>query len=375
MITELQREAANLSVLFVEDDQDFTAIVKELLDRFFAVVEVCKDGEEGLGKYKEHSKFDIVITDVTMPRMNGLVMSEKIKEINPSQYILAISAHSDADKLIKAIDIGIDSFLLKPVDVMLLLDKLLSIVKIINSQKAAARESELEKMLLNQSKMAALGEMINIISHQLKQPLSAVNILSEAIDRRVVELLDKKDEEITDAVKSIQKQVYFMSSTIDTFSNFLKPCKNADNFWLKKSIQDILAILAAKLKSKDITVQTDIDEGVYIYGYEKEFNQAILNIISNAIDAFNPKEADHKIWITVKKDDANSTCVCVEDSAGGIEDDVMNTIFDPYVTTKGENGTGIGLYITKRIIEQNFKGEIKVYNTDNGAKFEILLSR
>jgi signal transduction histidine kinase len=372
MITELQKEASNLSVLFVEDDQDFTAIVKELLDRFFAVVEVCKDGEEGLAKYIEYSGFDIVITDVTMPRMNGLVMSEKIKEINPTQYILAISAHSDADKLIKAINIGIESFLLKPVDVMVLLDKLLAITKIINRQRLADREQELEKMLLNQSKMAALGEMLNIISHQLKQPLSAMNILSESIEKRVYEIYNIKDEEITNTIHSIQKQVYHMSSTIDTFSNFLKPTKATDNFWLKKSIDDILSILSAKLHSKDIEVILAIDENIHLYGYEKELNQAILNIISNAIDAFDPKCADHKLWISAAKDDKKAL-ITIEDSAGGINEDVLVHVFEPYISTKGESGTGIGLYITKKIIEQNFKGSITVNNSERGAKFEIEL--
>lgn len=372
MITELQQEASNLSVLFVEDDPDFTSIVKELLDRFFAVVEVCKDGEEGLAKYKEYSGFDIVITDVTMPRMNGLVMSEKIKEINQTQYILAISAHSDADKLIKAINIGIESFLLKPVDVMALLEKLLGITKIINRQRAADREAELEKMLLNQSKMAALGEMINIISHQLKQPLSAMNIMSESIEKRALELIGKKDEEIAKTVKAIQKQVYFMSSTVDTFSNFLKPAKAADNFSIEKSINDILSILSAKLRSKDILVEVNTNEGVYVYGYEKELNQAILNIISNAIDAFDPKEMNHKIWINVSSSDSK-VAISIEDSAGGIDNELLGSVFEPYVSTKGENGTGIGLYITKKIIEENFKGNVKVNNTENGAKFVIEL--
>jgi signal transduction histidine kinase len=372
MIAELQKEASNLAVLFVEDDLDFTAIVKELLEKFFGVVEICKDGEEGLNKYKEHSGFDIVITDVTMPRMNGLVMSEKIKEINPSQYILAVSAHSDADKLIKAINIGIESFLLKPVDVMVLLEKLLSIAKIINSQRAADREAELERILLNQSKMAALGEMINIISHQLKQPLSAMNIMAENIERRAQELVGEVDDEISESVRGILRQVQYMSSTVDTFNNFLKPTKTIGNFVLKKTMSDILSILSAKLRLKDIHIETDIDESVNVYGYEKEFSQAVLNIISNAIDAFDPKEANHRLWITVKKNDGKVT-VSIEDNAGGIDEGLIGNIFEPYVTTKGKDGTGIGLYITKKIIEQNFKGAIRVYNTENGAKFEIEL--
>lgn len=251
MIKELKKEARNLSVLFVEDDLVFLSIIRELLEKFFVTVEVAMDGEEGLAKYKANGFFDLVITDITMPKMDGLVMSENIKALNPSQHILAVSAHSDADKLIKAIDIGIDSFLLKPVDSMIFLDRLLKISKAVNRQMVEDREKELEKLLITQSKMATMGEMISIISHQLKQPLNAINILSSNINYRVVELSGQPiDEEISSNTHLISEQVYFMSSTIDTFSNFLKPSKTAKNFSLKTSVSDTLSIIAPKLKSK-----------------------------------------------------------------------------------------------------------------------------
>ncbi len=373
MIKELKREAHNLSVLFVEDDPSFLNILKELLEKFFGTVEVAMDGEEGLAKYKENGFFDLVITDITMPKMDGLTMSENIKALNPSQHILAVSAHSDADKLIKAIDIGIDSFLLKPVDSMIFLDRLLKISKAVNRRMMEDRERELENLLITQSKMAAMGEMISIISHQLKQPLNAINILSSNIDDRVVELTGQPiDEEVYKSTQLISKQVAFMSNTIDTFSDFLKPSKTAKNFSLKTSVSDVLTIIAAKLKTRKITVEESIDESIMVFGYPKEFNQAILNIISNGIDAFDDKSENRTIRIEAKQiDDKARLTIC--DNAGGIDGEIIKRVFEPYVSSKGDNGTGLGLHITKKIIEEHFGGTVLVENANGGAKFTIEL--
>ncbi len=373
MIKELKKEAQNLSVLFVEDDPSFLNILKELLEKFFGTVEVAMDGEEGLAKYRERSFFDLVITDITMPKMDGLMMSENIKALHPAQHILAVSAHSDADKLIKAIDIGIDSFLLKPVDSMIFLDRLLKIAKAVNRRMMEEREKELENLLITQSKMAALGEMISIISHQLKQPLNAINILSSNIDDRVVELTGQPlDEEVYKNTQLISKQVSFMANTIDTFSDFLKPSKTAKNFSLKTSVVDVLTIIAAKLKARKISVEENINESIMVFGYPKEFNQAILNIISNGVDAFDETSENRLIKIDAKYvNDKAQLIIC--DNAGGIRDDIMRDIFTPYVSSKGDNGTGLGLYITKKIIEEHFGGSVKVENIDGGAEFIIEL--
>lgn len=373
MIKELKKEAQNLSVLFVEDDPSFLNILKELLEKFFGKVEVAMDGEEGLAKYKENGFFDLVITDITMPKMDGLVMSENIKVLNPSQHILAVSAHSDADKLIKAIDIGIDSFLLKPVDSTIFLDKLLKISKSVNAKLAEDREKELENLLITQSKMASIGEMISIISHQLKQPLNAISILSSNIDDRVEELTGQPiDEEIAKNTRLITKQVAFMASTIDTFADFLKPSKSAKNFSLKNSITDVLTIISAKLKATKIVIKEDVDESIIIFGYPKEFNQAILNIVSNAIDAFGEKNDDRYINIKAKFLGGKVRLI-LEDNAGGIGEDIIGHIFEPYVSSKGDGGTGLGLYITKKIIEEHFSGVVSVENGDTGARFIIEL--
>ena len=341
MLEELKKEAHSIKVLFVEDDTDFTKVMEDLLKKFFKNVVFAKDGEEGLKKYIEEGPFEIVISDITMPVMDGLEMSENIKKENHGQHIMIISAHSDANKLIKAIDIGVDSFILKPVDSFVLLERLLGICRTVNGLLREQREKELERLLFNQSRMAAMGEMISIISHQLKQPLYAMSMLTANMKSRFFELCQRSDEDFNQSVEWMSNQIKFMSATIDTFANFLKPQKSASFFAVQKSVLDIVSILSAKLKSEGIDLVCDVDSSIQIYGFEKEFNQAVLNIISNAIDAFKHPEKERKIVVTALVD--NGIHISIKDNAGGIEDSVKNRIFDPYFTTKGDSGTGIGL--------------------------------
>ena len=266
MLEELKKEAHSIKVLFVEDDTDFTKVMEDLLKKFFKNVVFAKDGEEGLKKYIEEGPFEIVISDITMPVMDGLEMSENIKKENSGQHIMIISAHSDANKLIKAIDIGVDSFILKPVDSFVLLERLLGICRTVNGLLREQREKELERLLFNQSRMAAMGEMISIISHQLKQPLYAMSMLTANMKSRFFELCQKSDEDFNQSVEWMSNQIKFMSATIDTFANFLKPQKSASFFAVQKSVLDIVSILSAKLKSEGIDLVCDVDSSIQIYG-------------------------------------------------------------------------------------------------------------
>lgn len=368
MIKELKQEAQNLSVLFIEDDYGFLSAQKELLESFFAKVEIVSNSEDGLFKYRESGRFDIVIIDLTMQKMNTLALCANIKAQSSSQYILALFANSDTAKLISAIDIGVDSFLLKPVSSAIFFDRLLKISQIINGSLAKEMVGELERTLIKQSRAASMGEMLGVIAHQLKQPLNAINLLALNIKK----FSEPSDENINKNAKSIMQQVSFMSSTIDSFANFLKPSKISRKFSLKGSIDDVLTIMSAILNVKNITVLQNIDEAVCLFGHQKEFSQAMLNIISNAVDAFSNKSGQKEVLI--------ESCIVgsklllsVEDNAGGVREDVLSRIFEPYVTTKGDGGTGLGLNIAKKIVEEYFGGTINVCNTNKGAKFVIEL--
>ncbi len=238
--------------------------------------------------------------------------------------------------------------------------------------KALQEKKEKEQMLVNQSKLASMGEMIGNIAHQWRQPLmqmSAVLMYLEAYEE------NKKltQERLVAKVEEGNSLIEYMSSTIEDFRNFYQPDKQKEQFFVEDALSNALTIVNASLASHHINIDIKIfDEEMEMYSYKNEFSQAILNIISNAKDVLIQREIKQPcITISLyKEDDKNVVCIC--DNGGGIKPDIINKIFDPYFTTKhAYQGTGIGLYMTRMIIEKNMDGRIDVSNEESGACFKV----
>ena len=232
------------------------------------------------------------------------------------------------------------------------------------------KQREKENLLIQQSKLAALGEMIGNIAHQWRQPISAVsaiimNIKWTAISKGVPE------DFINDKIKEANSQLNYMSQTIDDFRNFFKPDKEKEYFDVKVEVQKAYKIVEATLKNSEINLQIFTSSTYDVYGYPNEFSQVILNILSNAKDVIMEREIkEPKIEIDLYQKDKIVYCE-ISDNAGGIEKENMEKIFDPYFTTKESHGTGIGLYIAKEIIEKHMNGQLNIENSKLGAKFTI----
>ncbi|RYA24731.1 hypothetical protein CRU96_00975 [Malaciobacter halophilus] len=232
---------------------------------------------------------------------------------------------------------------------------------------------EKERILVHQSKLASMGEMIGSIAHQWRQPLtqlSSVLVLVELKYERGKLTL----KELRESIHQSQEQIEFMSKTIDDFRNFFKPNKQKDFFSPYKSVQSALSLISSGFENYNIKVNLKFEDEVLINGYESEFSQVILNILSNSKDAFIEKEiANPIITVTISKEDKNSKIVLC-DNAGGINLIPIEKVFEPYVTTKhASSGTGIGLYMSKNIIEKSMNGSLSVSNNKNGVCFEIIL--
>ncbi|WP_108061503.1 sensor histidine kinase [Poseidonibacter lekithochrous] len=237
-----------------------------------------------------------------------------------------------------------------------------------------------QTLLFQQSKMAAMGEMIGNIAHQWRQPLSTITTASSGM------VLQKQLDALSDdffyeASNKINASAQYLSKTIDDFRNFFSPNKVKSNFLLKNTFSTALDLIQAQFKTKSINIVKHI-ENVEIISYENELIQALINILNNARDELL-KVDDHSRFIFIdvyKKDDKIN--ICVKDSAGGIPNDIINRIFEPYFTTKHKaQGTGIGLYMTEEIIVKHLEGELFVRNKDfiyqdkplRGAEFKIIL--
>jgi len=243
----------------------------------------------------------------------------------------------------------------------------------IRVEKEIAKNREKEQLLVEKSRFIALGEMISNIAHQWRQPLSELSsILMNIKFKHSLGALDekamqKKSEE-ADLV------IEYMSHTIDDFRNFFMPVKEKEEFYLYKIINSVMTIISSSLKNNNIKVNLKIDNNIKINTYLNEYQQVILNIMKNAKDVLIEKKIEIAI-ITIKAYiESDTVILSIEDNGGGIITKPKNKIFEPYFTTKSQaDGTGIGLYMSKIIIDKNMKGKLKVTNTKKGAKFLIVI--
>ena len=236
-------------------------------------------------------------------------------------------------------------------------------IKMINEEKEQQKE-----LMVHQSKLASMGEMIGNIAHQWRQPLTHLSYtvmnIEDAFKHKSLDevYLDKKVDEAN-------TQIAYMSQTIDDFKDFYAISKEKELFSLEEESRQVLSIMEHALNEKDIEVEFVVTEDRVLTNYKNEYKQVLLNLLSNAKDALvKERTVSPKIVITV-----NKNSVSISDNAGGVKLKEINKIFEPYFTTKEEH-SGIGLYMSKMIVEKNMGGKLSVRNEEEGAKFTIVVS-
>jgi two-component system, NtrC family, C4-dicarboxylate transport sensor histidine kinase DctB len=231
-----------------------------------------------------------------------------------------------------------------------------------------------DKKILEQAKLARIGSMISMIAHQWRQPLTELSgILMELETATRFKKADEKH--ILGAIERSDKMIQFMSNTIDDFRNFYKPDKVKEEFLVSDSCKNAINIIGASLKNFNIKLNINIENDKRIFGYPTEFSQVILNILSNAADILVERSIKNpQIDLNIDTKGILSI-ITIKDNAGGIAQKNQELIFDPYFSTKDSSkGTGLGLYISKLIIERNMGGELSVYNDAHGAVFKIIVA-
>jgi len=236
-----------------------------------------------------------------------------------------------------------------------------------------AETRQKDQMLIEQSRLAAMGEMISNIAHQWRQPLNNVGLIVQNM-QMTFDANELTSEAMAKEVKDAMDVILFMSHTIDDFRNFFRQDRLKGSFSVRKAVSRAIDFMTPGLKHKGITVELEAEQSVDALGYANEYAQVLLNIIGNAKDVFQERKiAAPCIGIRVFCENGRSV-VTVRDNGGGIESDVLPKIFDPYFTTKEKSqGTGIGLYMSKVIIEQHMGGRLTARNVEGGAEFRIEL--
>ena len=230
-----------------------------------------------------------------------------------------------------------------------------------------------DTIILNQSKLAAMGEMINMIAHQWRQPLNAISVsaINLQLEASLGELNPKSVEE---NVKLIQEQTQLMSRVIDDFMNYAKPQKSKESFAISEAVEEVLKMIRPQLKHHNIEVYVDIPQDLYIDSYKKDLEHVLLNLLSNARDALDicdkePKEIHIQAYKENKK-----VQISVRDNGCGIDEKMQDRIFEPYFTTKEQGkGTGLGLYMSRKIVYEKLGGDIFFHSSSEGTTFTIEL--
>jgi len=282
----------------------------------------------------------------------------------PARFYLAGWTALTLAVFLNIFQIGYEALLIDPLYIGAATEAILFSLALSYKIRLVHKEKEAQKeLLVHQSKLASMGEMIGNIAHQWRQPLTHLGYTLMNIGEA------QKHGELDDAtlnkkIDEANTQLHFMSQTIDDFKEFYAPHKEKEDFSLTVATQETLEIMKNALKQNNIETQMIVKEESTIHNYKNEYKQVLLNLLSNAKDALIERDIPSPhIHITIAK-----KSVTVEDNAGGIKKDVMKRIFEPYFTTK-ESNSGIGLYMSKMIVEKNMDAKLSAQNSTRGAKF------
>lgn len=361
---------SKFSILILDDIEENIYSLKLMIDDNFDVkIYTALNAQDAISLLMTN-KVDLILSDIQMPDVDGFQFVDYIKGIEKTKDIPVIFITGIYDKdsyQKKGYDLGVIEYISKPIDNDLLTSKLKVFIDIFDNKRNSEEElDKANKLLVHNAKMASMGEMIGVISHQLKQPLNVLSLYCHDIKFSYdIDELDK--ETVDDFAINTKKQIQHMSETIDSFLNFFRMDKDLVKISIKKSIDNFLDLLKSEISKNNVDIKQNIEDN-YILGIEMELSQVFMNLITNSIQAYNERDIENReIEINSYKKD-KKIILEIGDNAGGIEDEDLEKLFDPYYTTK-ETGTGIGLYMVKLVIKNSLKGDLKIENSKKGLKF------
>ena len=242
-------------------------------------------------------------------------------------------------------------------------------------KEEVAKNREKDKLMFQQAKLASMGEMLGNISHQWRQPLMEMSSIFLPIEAKINMDIPLDNKEILESIQKLNDITKYMSNTIDDFRNFFAKDKEKISFEILEQINSTVNIISSSLKVNDIKLDIIIQKNTVMTGYKNEYSQVLINIINNAKETLvQRKIVNPKIKITIKENKSN-IITKIEDNAGGIKITPIEKVFDPFFTYEKVNGSGIGLFMSKLIIENNMSGKLLVSNHDQGALFTIIIPK
>ncbi len=379
------------TILIIEDEVVNIEILVEMLTKKYEL-KVAYDGLMGI-KIAKKILPDIILLDIEMPKMDGFEVVYELKNCDDTKDIPIIFVTSKTHKevIITALNSGAVDYIIKPYFKEELKTRIANHLKTRLLQKELNNRNKIqEQLLIQQSKLASMGEMIGAVAHQWRQPLTSLGGILTNIEESYEEGKLSSDY-LEKQIDTAEKNIMYMSKTIDDFRNFFVPSKYKEPFSVSTAVINAISIIDDAFKNSEINIIFSINQKkindykdkknnnlFLVNGYANEFSQVIINILQNSKDAILENInfiEDKNIFVDISSDE-NSVKIVIKDSAKGIPTSIINRIFEPYFTTKEEGkGTGIGLYMSRMIIETNMQGKLNVSNYENGAIFEINMKK
>jgi signal transduction histidine kinase len=417
-------------VLIVDDESLIRLNLRALLEDLGYSVSEAADGREALVVLKRESP-DLVLTDLRMPEMDGLSLIMAIHEIRPDTPVIVVSGAGSIRDAMEAVRRGAWDYITKPVDDQdtfeVVINRTLERSRLMRenrryqehleelvrertrelheqalmleqeiAERQQAQESlaeeqkqlqrlnatleqrvdeeveknrEKDRIMSHQARLAAMGEMISNIAHQWRQPLNNIGLYIQNLQCDYVE--NQLDEaRLNEYVHSSMDTLRYMSQTINDFQHYFRPDREPGLFDIGSTIRDTVKLIESSLQAKGISVAQHETGTRSVSGFPNEFAQVILNIINNAKDALIERGVRNPLIDITTCCTEDLVTVSIRDNAGGIAPEVMDKIFDPYFTTKAKSqGTGLGLYMAKMIIDKNMGGRLSARTTSEGAEF------
>jgi C4-dicarboxylate-specific signal transduction histidine kinase len=381
-------------ILCVDDEPLNLSLLEAMLSpRGYDVVSAV-NGPEALEKIAAE-RIDICLLDVMMPGMDGFEVCRRIKsdDLHRNIPVVMVTSYADMENRIRGIEAGAEDFISKPFDSAEVLAriKMLLHVKSLNDRLQSAYHNIAElnrtleerivqavddlrrkdQMLILQDRLAVMGEMINNIAHQWRQPLNTLGLIIQQLPL-FYKSGEISEEMLKDYVGNSMELIQHMSQTIEDFRNFFKSDKEKVHFSVNQVIARTLALIEKSFKDQKIGIALHPEGDPMANGYPNEYAQVLLNILMNARDELVAHNVDDALISIHAFAEGGRSVVTITDNAGGIADEIIYRLFDPYFTTKGpDKGAGIGLFMSKTIIEKNMGGRLTVCNTGSGAEFRI----
>lgn len=381
MMGERLKQAENWVVLIVDDDSsviEMTRFVLEDLNFHELPLEIlaAQSAREALNIVRSRDDIAVALIDIIMENdQAGLKLIENIRSLENGQRPRLIVRTGQPGKYPEeSIFLGYDIHLY--LEKANLSDERLTygILSALRSYVDIIKIAEQEAILIQQAKMTALGEMLGAITHQWKQPLSAISVTVQVIleefkkNRLKLETFERR-------VDQVQERIRFLAETMNEFRIFFKPNKQKSYFNLRQEIENIVQIMKPHLDAAQIEVYLEIPDNMQLKGYPNEIKQVALNLLNNSRDAINFQEIKNGRVIISALSQNGKSIISFVDNGGGIPDDMLGSLFDKFASSKGDEGTGLGLHLCRTIIEEHHDGVIEAISHEGGAEFRITLDQ